>query len=1375
MSICSVLIGTRLERPFVPSKIHDVPVKLLYDSGASVTCLSTKIFRQIPISKRPPKLPIKFKATCASGNDLKIRGYYMLTMTILEKTFKHPVVVCDNIKLDGLIGADLMRKQHLNYDAKQNAVYFAQENLSSAPKIRLKKELYIPARSRAIVNCVSEISGPQVCQIDVQEAMAVAKDEILINGPNSAICLTNVGHHALRLPKHCEIGSVEQIETGDLRKLEPMSAGHVSHTTGSLPRVSPGSIPTKLLTESRKNEILAAAKLDHLSPQDRDKYRSLLIKYHDVISLNEFELGRCNVGNHKIPLRDEKTPIYKPQFPLALTHVKEIQRQTSEWLKLGVIKRCESEYNSALFVVKKKTPEGQPQKWRIVQDFRGLNEQTLPSNLRLPLISECLDKIGEKKAKLFSSLDLRSGFYQIDLAEKDKIKTAFWVQDFGQFCWERAPQGLSFMPFSFQRIMERIFRREIENNDLICYLDDLLTYSSTMDQMIQTLQCIFEKLRQSGLLINVSKCEFGKPSLTYLGFEISENGYRPDPQKVKDILNCPAPTTVKQIRAFIGMLQFYRAHFPKFSQEIKPLSKLTGNKSGWTGGVLPLNARTSFEMFKKRLATRPILAYPDMNLKMHLYVDASLGEVENEDSGGVAACLVQYEQNDVRNKPKVLGYASRTLLKHERNYSAFLAENLAAVFGIEHFSKYLIAQRFVLHSDHQPMSKLNNNQKRTLERLKDMIAQYSFDIEYFPGRLMPADYLSRYANRSDCPINRDSNILSNTDFEKSRDSSVCAIECPGLLGTGTMQERIFQFKSEQNSDPLCLALLSFLKTKQLPSSGLYRSLAKRFGPRCLIENGLLKITLERPGRQPRTCLVLPAVYAAPVISAAHCSSYGGHSGNFKTIERILESYWLPGISTLVDEFIKECSVCCKNAKKETASKTFLKPLDPVYEPFVRLGADLFGPLQSPTGKKWILVMVDHFSKLVEFAAIKDKTADSVADALFSNWFNRYGMPVQIVTDQGSEFKNSLLDSIYKTCGIERRLASVQHAQSNSAVELVNKKVAKYLKSMIDTNVLDWESHLDAMRFSWNTAVSSATKMSPYALLFGLNPRTPMNDLVFAAKPFYGEETRNEHLMKLKLARKLAAENNMLYREEYKLKFDSTVQPEDFCEGKLVWLHCPELNKINPKLNSPFVGPFVVQTVLNQHNVVIQHLKTQRTRLVNINRLRAFRDNKEKNVNDSLEEKKKFDAENDRLDKTDTKSSQFEDSRDFKKNSLLVEQDADIIWENRTPPRPIVMKTIKQEPQQSTDLSENQTALLKSPQDDSKLGKKKSKLPRKLDIDLSPAALGSYLSPKKLTRSKAKDLDIVIPEQTLPDLPLESKRARLLPAQKKYSTHPDISE
>ncbi len=104
-----------------------------------------------------------------------------------------------------------------------------------------------------------------------------------------------------------------------------------------------------------------------------------------------------------------------------------------------------------------------------------------------------------------------------------------------------------------------------------------------------------------------------------------------------------------------------------------------------------------------------------------------------------------------------------------------------------------------------------------------------------------------------------------------------------------------------------------------------------------------------------------------------------------------------------------------------------------------------------------------------------------------------------------------------------------------------------------------------------------------------------------------------------------------------------------------------------------------------------------------------------------------------------------------------------------------MKTIKQEPQHSTDLSENQTALLKSPQDDSKLGKKKSKLPRKLDIDLSPAALGSYLSPKKLTRSKAKDLDIVIPEQPLPDLPIESKRARLLPAQKKYSTHPDISE
>ena len=1345
MSICSIFSTVRLNRPFVSSKVHEVTVNWLYDSGASITCLNTKVFRKIPIEKRPPKLPVKFKATCASGSNLKIRGYYLLPIKILGRLIYHPVVVCDNLRLDGLIGADLMRKHHLNYNAASNTVYFSKPK--EPPKLKLKKETYIPARSRVIVQAVSEIDGLQVCNINVPGAISIVGEEILLEGPNSNVCLTNCGQLPLRLPAYTPIASVESVQQSDLMPWQDNSASSVERTTGMKAELPPAK-PVPPLTMERRNRIREAAKLDHLSKEDADKYLKLLFKYHDVISISEFELGACVVGEHRIPLNCEKTAIFQPQFPLALEHIKEIQRQVKEWTKLGIVSRCESEFNSPLFVVKKKTPEGQPQKWRIVQDFRKINQQTLPSNLRLPLISECLDKIGKQRAEVFTSLDLRSGFYQIPLAEKDKKKTAFWVQDFGQFCWERAPQGLSFMPFSFQRIMERIFRQEIEQNTVIAYLDDLLCYAGSTGSMIEQLEKILQKLRRSGLLINVEKCEIAKPKLTYLGFEISAKGYAPDPRKVKDILACPVPTTIKQVRAFIGMLQFYRSHFPKFSQDIKPLSKLTGNKSGWSGGQLPLEAKQSFENFKKRLANRPILHYPDMNLKMHLYVDASLGEVDDENTGGLAACLVQYQDDDATSRPRVLGYVSRTLQKHEKNYSAFLAENLAAVFGIESFSKYLTARRFVLHTDHLPMTKLNNNQKRTLARLKDMVAQFSFDIEYIPGKLQPADYMSRYGQRE-------------------QKEQIANIECPGLLGTGSLFQRKEQLINEQHADPLCLSLFTFLKNRRLPSSGLYRALVKRFGPKCLIEDGLLKITLDRPGRPTVNVVVLPACFAAPIIAESHCSSYGGHSGAFKTIERILENFWLPGLAGLVNEFIAECAICCKNAKKEKTYKTFLKPIEPVFEPFVRLSIDLYGPLQSPTGKKYILVMIDSFSKLVEFAAIKDKTPESVAEALFSNWFNRYGMPVQILHDSGTEFRNSLLNSIYETCGIERKLSSVQHPETNGQCELVMKKVTKYLKSMIDTNVLDWEPHLDAMRFSWNTAVSTATKMSPYAILFGLNPRTPMNNFLFSNKSFYGEDVQAEHYERLQLARKLAAENNLKFREEYKLKFDATVQPESFPEGTLVFLHSPELNKLNPKLKSPYVGPFVVQTVLNSHNCIVQNVKTKKTKLVNVNRLRAFKDvTKADKASASAEESGPSNiVESTNSGKIQDTNTQNDNDSSDTRNFLLAEPEADIIWLSTSTP-PLPKQTIKSENIEETEHS--------SPQDlgsdtSMKHGKKKSPLKKLFNknpsketpIDLSPAAIGeSFIG--RVSRSTAKNQNIVIPDHPLPTIPLESLRTRPMP-------------
>ena len=1347
-----------------------MPATLLYDTGSSITAISLKTFRKIPVCKRPAKIPIMYQARCASGQSLNVLGCYNLKYEIFGQEVIHPTVVCRNLKMEGLFGDDFIKAHGLGYDARSGEVFLQPPVTKLA---RTKKEVYLPPRSQTLVKLDAPSSSKlQHVTINVVDAKAIFSDEYLVQntGKGIPVYLTNVSEHPLKLPRGHVVAQIEDVQEEDVVPWHENEEESVAKTTSFKSKVK--NTPAKL-TDERRQEILKKAKLQHLDPSLRERYLRLLLEYHDILSLSEFDLGSCHMGQHKIPLKANSQPAFRKQFPLPIHQQAEIKRQVKQWLKLGVIRRCESEFNSSLFCVKKKSLPGQETRWRIVQDFRSLNELTAPSNLRLPMISECLDKIGQKKASIFSSLDLRSGYYQVEIAPQDQHKTAFWVDSMGQFCWTRAAQGLAYMPFSFQRIMERIFRKQIEKQELLCYLDDILCFGPGHQDMLSILRNAFENLRKSGLLLNLEKCSFGTESLVYLGFEISKHGYAPDPQKVQDILNCPEPATLKQVRAFIGMLQFYRLHFPKFSQLIKPLSTLTGKKTNWLGGTLPVSAKKAFQYFKEKLATRPILAYPDMNLDMHLFVDASLGTIDDPDSGGVAACLVQFENNDETNPPKCLGWASRTLQKHEKNYSAFLAENLAAVFGIESFSKYLTARKFILHSDHKPMLNLNGTQKRTLERLKDILATYHFEIRHIAGHLQPSDFFSRSIpkNQIACAKNADAENMS-ADL-----NAVHIMQVQGLLGKGGISERKEQLRQEQNADPLCMALKTFIEQKRLPESGIFRSLTKRFGPQCVLQDGLVYIDLARPDRLQKRLLVAPAAFQSALIAEGHCSSYAGHHADFKTTERLLEAVWWPGISTAVLDFIKECQVCRKNAKKDAASKTFLQPLEPVSQPFVRISMDLFGPLQAENSKKWILVIVDHFSKMAEFVAIPNKTPETVADNLFRHWINRYGLPAQVLSDHGREFDSKFMHKLYEILKIDQKFTSVQHPRANAAVETLMKRIVAYLKAMVEKSPLQWENYLDSLRFCYNTSVSKATKASPFALLYGLDARTPLNELAFETRPYYGEDFQGELLNRLKIARKLAEENNMKYRASYKEYFDSKVVPEAFPEGTLVLLHQPELLKINPKIQSPFMGPFLVQSVVSEHNVVIQNLETKKTKLVNINRLRKITKLptlKSPTVQSSVPVK------NNAADAA-SKNASSPDSEN-ERGYISIEQGGDIIVMNpeAPPPLPKTIKTEKSSPEnpdiiESFSTPEGAASLhsqtpLSRYQNERKSTARKS-LAQRFSDKITPSKetlknlkddlptvsdVGNILKGKKLTRAKAAELDIAIPDQDLPKVPIEHK-------------------
>ena len=269
-----------------------------------------------------------------------------------------------------------------------------------------------------------------------------------------------------------------------------------------------------------------------------------------------------------------------------------------------------------------------------------------------------MDRVAAKRPTVFSGLDLRSGYFQLPIEKDSQEKTAFTCLSLGQqFCFKVTSQGLSSAPASFSRTMQRIFNKQIARNDLEVYLDDVLAYSKDHNEMLETLSEALGNLTRAGMKLNLDKCQFGVRKLTYLGFELNQEGFKSDPIKSEAITKVNPPSTLKGVRSFLGMTNFYRLLIPKFSQLMKPLTKLTC-KGAWLGGDLPKEAMEAFQKCKKLFSNRPFLHFPDFNLTFHLYVDASLGNLDEIKEGGLAGCLVQYPNNDTTKPPRPIGFAA---------------------------------------------------------------------------------------------------------------------------------------------------------------------------------------------------------------------------------------------------------------------------------------------------------------------------------------------------------------------------------------------------------------------------------------------------------------------------------------------------------------------------------------------------------------------------------------------------------------------------------------------------------------------------------------------------------------------------------------------
>lgn len=463
---------------------------------------------------------------------------------------------------------------------------------------------------------------------------------------------------------------------------------------------------------------------DELEYNERDKIIRLLKEYDDVCMYGERKLKTTNVVKHKIYLEKGMKPKAQKGYRESEGNKKIIKEHVKKMLEDGIIKESTSPYPSPVVIVEKKDKTK-----RFCVDYRKLNKAIKTDAYPLPRMDDLLEKF--RVTKWFTTMDLASGYWQIEMEEEDKELTAFTCSQ-GLYEFNVMPFGLTNAPPTFQRAMDKIFKEYIDEFMNI-YIDDIVIYSKTFEEHLEHIEKVLKRLREVNMMIKIKKCSWAKRNVEYLGHIVGNDGLKPSPRLIEKVENMKAPKSKRDVKSFTMLCSYYRKFVKNFSKIAKPMSELLKKDKEFEWEE---RQQKAFEELRDKLVNYPILQHPDYEKEFLVITDAS--------GNGLGAVL---SQKDSDGKEYVVAYASRGLRGAEVNYPITELECLAVVWAIQHFHKYLIGRTFKVITDHSALKTLMNVKKIPKGRRARWIMelqQYNFEILHRPGKENKnADALSR--------------------------------------------------------------------------------------------------------------------------------------------------------------------------------------------------------------------------------------------------------------------------------------------------------------------------------------------------------------------------------------------------------------------------------------------------------------------------------------------------------------------------------------------------------------------------------------------------------------------------------------------------------
>lgn len=882
-----------------------------------------------------------------------------------------------------------------------------------------------------------------------------------------------------------------------------------------------------------------------LLKSENPELKKLLKEYQEVFQ-NDLPPGLPpeRPVDHEIEIEEGSKPPHRPLYQLSPMELKAAKKYVEDLMQNGKIRPSKSPYGAPLFFVKEKDKP-----IRGVVDYRGLNRITKRNNAPLPRSDEMFDMLGD--AKVFSKMDLKTGFHQIRVKPSDVEKTAFNTK-YGQFEYMVMPMGLCNAPATFQSLMNRIFY-DCVDVFLVVYMDDLLIFSKDEESHMKHLEIVLSRLREHKLYVSPKKCEFMKIEIDFLGLIVGKNGIRVNPSKVEVLKSWPRPQSLTDVRSFIGLLQFFRRFIKDFSTLATPLTNLT--KKGYGIQKWDETCDKAFESLKQAITTAPILVAPNWKKPFRGHVDAS--------EFGVGGTLTQL---DDAGRERAIAFFSKKLSPAERNYTANDRELLGLVYFLERFRCYLEGSNFEIFTDNQVLkhfftkAKLSRREARWLETFGNFGI---FPINLKPGKIhVLGDTLSRAPQ-----------LLIN-------DLEVLKIDPEVLLS----------YEEDEFYGPL----LKVMEGKNL-QDGIkdrkFKSLINMFhrdGSKLLYEGKLC----------------IPRKSVRDLLHMAHDAKIAGHFGYFKTLSRLRNVYWKHK-SRDVKKYVQGCTIC--QQKKDHQGKKFGDPssLEVPSRRWGSIATDFIVALpKTKNGFDSITTWVDRLSRRVHFIPSKDSdTAVDVANSFFRNIFPYHGMPDSIVSDRDPKFKSKFWKRLMELMGVQRKMSTSRHPQTDGASEIMNRMVENYLRCYCNYNQDNWDELLPAAEFAYNSAISEDLGMSPFEMDLGWNPKSPLDMLT-------SNEDKNQTVEEFKNDLKASMEDAVyaykITKAGQSARSSTRFKPHSYNIGDKLWLNktlfrdAYAQSQKSQKLTSKRFGPFKVTRLIGRNAVELDlpdHVKIHK--VVNI--------------------------------------------------------------------------------------------------------------------------------------------------------------------------------